>query len=74
METAESSAEFVGQYVAELQDLTFNSKALINTLTMLANENKHASIGIAEAIERRILNVSVPFELQGRDQALLSHM
>lgn len=58
MDTAESSAEFVGQYVAELQDLTFNSKALINTLTMLANENKHASVGIAEAIERRILNVS----------------
>ena len=47
----------VNQYVAELQDLTFNSKPLINTLTMIASENPQASSGIAEAIERRIASV-----------------
>ena len=47
----------VSQYVVELQDLTFNSKPLINTLTMIASENPQASSGIAEAIERRIASV-----------------
>ena len=47
----------VNQYVAELHDLTFNSKPLINTLTMIASENPQASSGIAEAIERRIASV-----------------
>lgn len=45
---------FLRQYATELQDLTFNSKPIINTLTMLASENPQAAIGIAEAIERRI--------------------
>ena len=57
---AEETAEFVQQYVTELEDLTFNSKAIINTLTMLAGENKQAASGVAEAIEKRILTVPIP--------------
>ena len=56
----EESAEFVQQYVSELEDLTFNSKAIINTLTMLAGENKQAASGVADAIEKRILTVPKP--------------
>ena len=56
----EETAEFVQQYVSELEDLTFNSKAIINTLTMLAGENKQAASGVADAIEKRILTVPNP--------------
>ena len=49
--------EFVDQYAAELNDLTFNSKALVNTLTMLAGDNVEAAPFIAAAIEKHILTV-----------------
>ena len=49
--------EFVSEYVAELKDLTFNSKALINTLTMLASDNLEAASSIAAAIEKHTLTV-----------------
>ena len=49
---------FVDQYIIELRDLTFNSKPIINTLTMLASENKAAGSGIADALERHIKLVS----------------
>jgi hypothetical protein len=50
--------EFVASYASELADLTFNSKPIINTLTMLASENLAAASSIAAAIERHILMVS----------------
>ena len=50
--------DFVASYASELADLTFNSKPIINTLTMLASENLAAASSIAAAIERHILLVS----------------
>ncbi|CAL5224399.1 g7081 [Coccomyxa viridis] len=47
--------DFVLEYVSELKDLTFNSKSLINTLTMLAGDTPEAASSIAAAIEKHIL-------------------
>lgn len=50
--------EFVLEYASELKDLTFNSKTLINTLTMLAGDNLDAASSVAAAIDQHILTVS----------------
>ncbi|CAK0785565.1 hypothetical protein CVIRNUC_008775 [Coccomyxa viridis] len=55
--------EFVNQYATELNDLTFNSKALVNTLTMLAGDNIEAASSIAAAIEKHILTCAPPHKL-----------
>ena len=57
--------EFVDQYAAELNDLTFNSKALVNTLTMLAGDNVEAASSIAAAIEKHILTVRMRAQTPG---------
>ena len=57
--------EFVDQYATELNDLTFNSKALVNTLTMLAGENVEAASCIAAAIEKHILTVRLQAQMSG---------
>lgn len=49
--------EFILEYESELAELTFNSKPLINNLTILAEENKHAAREIVNVIEKRILSV-----------------
>jgi hypothetical protein len=49
--------EFTKEYQAQLKDLTFNSKPLINTLTMLASENIPAATSIQGVIENQILRV-----------------
>ena len=54
---AQELREFMAQYVSELADLTFNSKPIINTLTMLASENVKAASSITAAIEKHILKV-----------------
>jgi hypothetical protein len=54
---AQELREFMDQYVSELADLTFNSKPIINTLTMLASENVKAASSIAAAVEKHIYNV-----------------
>lgn len=59
MDSQQAQREFVLQYVAELNDLTLNSKVLINTLTMLAGDNLEAASSIAAAIEKHILTVSI---------------
>ena len=53
--------DFVASYASELADLTFNSKPIINTLTMLASENLGAASSIAAAVERHILMVRLIF-------------
>ncbi|KAK9917508.1 hypothetical protein WJX75_005138 [Coccomyxa subellipsoidea] len=53
------------QYVSELADLTFNSKPIINTLTMLASENVKAASSIAAAVEKHIYNCSAAYKLYG---------
>ena len=55
--------EFVDQYATELSDLTFNSKALVNTLTMLAGDNVEAASSIAAAIEKHILTVRLQAQM-----------
>ena len=53
--------DFVLEYVSELKDLTFNSKSLINTLTMLAGDTLEAASSIAAAIEKHILTVRLVY-------------
>ena len=71
--------EFVVEYVSELKDLTFNSKSLINTLTMLAGDSLELASSIAAAIEKHILTVGLfllrpchPCQLYGRTPGVRS--
>ena len=50
---------FIRDYRASLKDLTFNSKPLINTLTMLADESREYADEICLAIEERLRKASV---------------
>lgn len=45
------------EYASSLEDLTFNSKPLINVLTMLAEENSKFASKIVKLIDKRILEV-----------------
>ena len=49
--------DFLAEYRSELGELTLNSKAVINNLTMLASENLPAAAGITAAIENHIFTV-----------------
>ena len=53
--------EAVEDYKSSLSDLTFNSKPLINMLTMLAEENTQYAPNIAHVIEERLLKVFTYF-------------
>eukprot|EP00884_Botryococcus_braunii_P002195 jgi/Botrbrau1/11977/Bobra.0115s0013.1 len=54
---------FIQEYKSYLNDLTFNSKALINTLTMLASENIPAATSIQRTIEDQIILGPQPCKL-----------
>ena len=45
------------EYESSLEDLTFNSKPLINVLTMLAEENSQFASSITKLIANRIYQV-----------------
>jgi hypothetical protein len=49
-----STHEFLVDYETELAELTFNSKPLINTLTIIAGENTTAASEIVRVIAARI--------------------
>ena len=49
--------EVVEEYTASLADLTFNSKPLINMLTMLAEDNAQYSEQIVQVIEAHMQKV-----------------
>ena len=51
--------EVMNEYRTSLQDLNFNSKPLINMLTMLAEENEQHAPRIVKVIEDEILKVFV---------------
>ncbi len=52
---AAESAAAIASYTTELDDLTWNSKPIINSLTMIAGELLPLSADIAELIRRKIL-------------------
>jgi pre-mRNA cleavage complex 2 protein Pcf11 len=47
----------IEEYGSSLEDLTFNSKPLINVLTMLAEENSKYASSVTKLIEERIYKV-----------------
>ena len=47
------------EYESSLEDLTFNSKPLINVLTMLAEENSQYASSITKLIAKRTRQVCV---------------
>eukprot|EP00117_Sycon_ciliatum_P013236 scpid37369/ scgid13973/ Pre-mRNA cleavage complex 2 protein Pcf11; Pre-mRNA cleavage complex II protein Pcf11 len=55
--------EFASEYKASLEDLTFNSKPVINTLTILADENKKYASVVVKLIEGRIKQVQQNMKL-----------
>lgn len=54
-----SPEEIKAEYASSLGDLTFNSKPLINVLTMLADENSPNAKVIVEAIEEQLSKVII---------------
>jgi hypothetical protein len=50
--------DFSQQYEAKLRELTFNSKPIINSLTILADETKPLASKVVELIVARIMSVS----------------
>ena len=51
--------EVSNEYKSAIQDLTFNSKPLINALTMLAEDNKESGAIIIQVICDRIKEVNI---------------
>ncbi|XP_057662114.1 pre-mRNA cleavage complex 2 protein Pcf11 isoform X5 [Diorhabda carinulata] len=58
-----SPEEIKAEYSSSLADLTFNSKPLINVLTMLADENSPNANVIVEAIEEHLSKVHTDVKL-----------
>lgn len=52
--------EAIGEdFYSSLNDLTFNSRPIISSLTVIAQENVSAAPYIARAVEKRIEKVSI---------------
>ena len=56
-DTGSDQLELKNDYIASLSDLTSNSKPLINTLSIVAGENRRYGKVICEVIESHILKV-----------------
>ncbi len=64
-----SESDFLSLYDAKLAELTFNSKPLINSLTMIADESKHYHAAITRAIVKRIQMVRDEQRARGQGTA-----
>lgn len=67
----EKQAEIREEYLKTLQDLTFNSKPLIDVLTEVAEENKDFAPTIVNCIKDQLENVS-HFNTFNRSRRLIS--
>ncbi len=63
METLQQRAEFLANYESKLLELTFNSKPIINSLSVIAGDYKMFAADTSNLIVNRILNVSKPARL-----------
>lgn len=54
----EKSVEILRDYELSLEDLTFNSKPIINMLTMLADKHKGLAPQIVELIDNHFFKVA----------------
>ena len=57
------STETLTDYEQSLEDLTFNSKPIINMLTMLAEKHKSLAPQIVDLIETRFFKVAPVLQL-----------
>eukprot|EP00879_Flechtneria_rotunda_P004714 GHRR01004979.1.p1 GENE.GHRR01004979.1~~GHRR01004979.1.p1 ORF type:complete len:107 (+),score=9.79 GHRR01004979.1:120-440(+) len=57
------AAEFLKEYASVLRGLTRNDKTQINTLSMLAEDNKKFAEGVVGVIEQHILTCPPPGKL-----------
>ncbi len=60
MALTEKEGEIYNEYLETLQNLTFNSKTVIDVLTEVADENKEYARVIVQCIEDQLEKVSVP--------------
>ena len=51
------ASEAIEEFKSSLNDLVFNSKTLINMLTMLADDNEHYAADIVKVIETHLTQV-----------------
>ena len=61
------------EYKASLEDLSFNSKPVINTLTILADENKKFAAEVVMLLETRIKEVRLELLSQSLNRSELVH-
>ncbi len=59
MSTPEDLEAIGEDFYSSLNDLTFNSRPIISTLTIIAQENVQAAPYITRSVERRIEKVSI---------------
>ena len=65
------SKEILKDYESSLEDLTFNSKPIINMLTMLANKHRGLASEIVDLVETRFFKVATLSDILWNTQSLL---
>jgi len=69
----EEEQSIVEEYASSLEDLTFNSKPLINVLTMLAEENSRYASSVTKLIEERIYKVCGLFKIPNNNILIVNN-
>ena len=65
------SKEILKDYESSLEDLTFNSKPIINMLTMLANRHRALASEIVDLVETRFFKVATLSDIPWNTQSIL---